>query len=205
MLEIAGVLASIDAIISSKLFTVILLPLCIWGYNKVESWYKKRTLKSNISDIVEIDHLLQDALKKLPVNRAIVFKGHNTGSRPSPTNPMFITAINEASAPNVRALLHDVQKAPMDAEHTKIIKELILNERVTVERSKLAPDGILLPMYIANGNKHSESNILVINDKYLIYLVLLFTEDAPNIGDLTAEQRNYINVLVNKIKHLMGE
>lgn len=184
--------------LGGAIITGLLIPLFQFIKNKYLQG--KNTLIANASGIVQVDHYLNDAIKELPINRAMVLQGHNSGGRPRLLNPMFITCLNESSSRDVRNLLRDIQKLPTDAEHMKIIRDLLVNETVTIERVKLLKDGYIRPLYEELNVVYSKLFLLEADDKTLTYLALFFDDKAPEPDQLTYQQRNTINLLKQNIK-----
>jgi len=103
---------------------------------------------------VRINSLLTKIVSETPVDRAVVIKLHNGGSKLQTGITKYITVINERHNGNVMEVYRDFQHYPIDANYMLMIHRLVQDKLIIVDTKKM-PEGLLKRRYNLDGIKSS--------------------------------------------------
>lgn len=163
----------------------------------------EQIILENIKKITKINHIIQEGLKISGINRIIILQAHNSGGIPSPTNPMYLTCLNEATDSKTGSMLYNIQKTPLDDEHTTMLRDLLTNDSITLVQRDLGEKMRIL--YEAYNHRFSKVYLLEVTSVYFIYIAFCFDNTIERPENLTAETQVQLLNTVNQIKSIYKE
>jgi len=193
---------------NTKLITQIILGFMAVTYALVRifSLKKKNRDMAQQSRLIEIanielqarfgmDKIINDTL----VDRALIIKVHNGGSKLFVGVSKYISIIEEAHSSKILPVISDFQKFPIDREYMEMIRRL-LEDSIYVVNVSTMKESTLKRVYIKDGLKSSILYPLIGSE--LGFYFVSFSSTSNDFEVLDSSEFSTIEIELNKIKLL---
>ena len=142
-----------------------------------------------------MDKIINDTL----VDRALIIKVHNGGSKLFVGVSKYISIIEEAHSSKILPVISDFQKFPIDREYMEMIRRL-LEDSIYVVNVSTMKESTLKRVYIKDGLKSSILYPLIGSE--LGFYFVSFSSTSNDFEVLDSSEFSTIEIELNKIKLL---
>lgn len=188
--------------ISENVWKAIVVPVTVTVLGLVsKQWLenRKNVKKKKIEfDYIEALSSIEDVINELrevvieldDIDRALFYKGSNSGGEPKPGEPYYAQLIYPVTLEVDRDLILSkaYNRVPIDRHYYQMLREIIIN-KVYEFKTEDAPDCLLKKIYVNEGVTHSLIYFLELNEKILFYLSF-----ATSNGTISDESRLQLEI-----------
>ena len=198
--------------VSENIWKAIIVPVIVTIMGIVsKQWLenRKNAKKKKIEfDYIEALSSIEDVINELrevvieldDIDRALFFKGSNSGGEPKPGEPYYAQLIYPVTLEIDRDLILSkaYNRIPIDMRYYQILREVIIN-KVYEFITKDEPDSLLKKIYVNEGVTHSLIYFLEMNEKVLFYISF-----ATSDGMISDKSRLHIEIqTIPKIQNIL--